>query len=137
VTYRDIWSRCNVRPRAGAPPGWTFEELSPEHQAYFLAAAALAMDLVTNRKLFSKRKDGGLVRGTRQESARYRERMAVSVRDPEPVDITESDATFTIDWKGSYRIEGAAFIYMDRKRGGLRSILGYPTQKLEHATRRG
>jgi hypothetical protein len=55
--------------------------------------------------------------------------------DPEPVAITETDATFTIDWKGSYRIEGATFIYSDRKRGGMRAILGYPAQKLEHAAR--
>jgi hypothetical protein len=57
--------------------------------------------------------------------------------DPEPVGITESATTFTIDWKGSYRIDGAAFIYCDRKRGGMRAILGYPTQKLEHAARGG
>jgi hypothetical protein len=37
--------------------------------------------------------------------------------------------------KGSYRIEGVAFIYSDRKPGGMRAILGYPTQKLEHAAR--
>ena len=57
--------------------------------------------------------------------------------DPEPVAITENDTTFTIEWKGSYRIEGAAFIYTDRRRGGMRAILGYPTQKLEHAARGG
>src|SRR5262249_11862783 len=55
--------------------------------------------------------------------------------DPEPVAINESDTTFAIDWKGSYRIEGAAFIYTDHKRGGMRAILGYPTQKLEAAAR--
>src|SRR6516225_1367781 len=55
--------------------------------------------------------------------------------DPEPIHIEETDANFTIDWKGSYRIEGAAFIYADRKRGGMRAILGYPTQKLEAAAR--
>jgi len=46
-----------------------------------------------------------------------------------------TDANFTIEWKGSYRIEGAAFIYADRQRGGMRAILGYPTQKLEAAAR--
>src|SRR5215831_5315577 len=55
--------------------------------------------------------------------------------DPEPIHFEETDANFTIDWKGSYRIEGAAFIYTDRKRGGMRAILGYPTQKLEAAAR--
>jgi hypothetical protein len=55
--------------------------------------------------------------------------------DPEPIHIKESDTTFAIDWKGRYRIEGAAFIYVDRKTGGTRTILGYPTQKLEHVAR--
>ena len=55
--------------------------------------------------------------------------------DPELVHIEETDATFTIEWKGHYRIEGDAFIYVDRKTGGTRAILGYPTQKLEQAAR--
>ena len=57
--------------------------------------------------------------------------------DPQPVHIEETDANFTIEWKGSYRIEGGAFIYTDHKRGGMRAILGYPTQKLEVAARSG
>jgi hypothetical protein len=40
--------------------------------------------------------------------------------DPELVHIEESDANFTIEWKGHYRIEGDAFIYVDRKTGGTR-----------------
>jgi len=55
--------------------------------------------------------------------------------DREPIDIKESETNFTIDWQGSYRIEGATFIYNDRKRSARRAILGYPTQKLEHAAR--
>ena len=55
--------------------------------------------------------------------------------DPEPVHIEETDANFSIEWTGHYRIEGDAFIYVDRKTGGTRTILGYPTQKLEHAAR--
>jgi hypothetical protein len=55
--------------------------------------------------------------------------------DPEPVHIEETDAKFTIDWKGHYRIEGAAFVFVDRKTRGTRTILGYPTQKLEQAAR--
>jgi hypothetical protein len=55
--------------------------------------------------------------------------------DPELVHIEETDANFTIEWKGHYRIEGDAFIYVDRKTGGTRAILGYPTQKLEQAAR--
>ena len=55
--------------------------------------------------------------------------------DPQPIHIEETDANFTIEWKGHYRIEGNAFIYVDSKTGGTRAILGYPTQKLEHAAR--
>ena len=39
----------------------------------------------------------------------------------------------TFDWKGNYRIEGPAFIFVDRKTSGTRAILGYPTHKLAHA----
>ena len=57
--------------------------------------------------------------------------------DPQPIHIEETDANFTIEWEGHYRIEGAAFIFIDRKTPGTRTILGYPTQKLEHAARGG
>ena len=50
--------------------------------------------------------------------------------DPEPFHIEENETTFTIDWKGSYRIEGAAFVYRDRETGQLATIHGYPTNKL-------
>src|SRR5262249_17761901 len=55
--------------------------------------------------------------------------------DPEPIHIEGTDANFTIEWKGSYRIQCAAFIYRDRKRGGMRAIRGYPTHKLAAAAR--
>src|ERR1700683_1944359 len=35
--------------------------------------------------------------------------------DPEPFHIEENETTSTIDWKGQYQIEGAAFVYMDRE----------------------
>ena len=57
--------------------------------------------------------------------------------DPEPIDIEETDANFTIEWKGHYRIEGATFIFVDQKTRGSRSILGYPTHKLEHTAHGG
>ena len=50
--------------------------------------------------------------------------------DPEPFHIEENETTFMIDWKGSYRIEEAAFVYMDRETGRLTTIHGYPTHKL-------
>jgi len=55
--------------------------------------------------------------------------------DPEPIHVEETDANFTIDWKGNYRIEGAAFVFVDRKTRGTRAILGYPTQKLGQLAR--
>ena len=57
--------------------------------------------------------------------------------DPQPIHIEETDANFTIEWKGHYRIEGAAFIFVDRKTQATRTILGYPTQKLQHAAHDG
>src|SRR5271169_5931808 len=50
--------------------------------------------------------------------------------DPEPFHIEENETAFTIDWKGRYHIEGAAFVYMDRETGRLATIHGYPTHKL-------
>ena len=50
--------------------------------------------------------------------------------DPEPFHIEENETTFTIDWRGRYRIEGSAFVYMDRETGKLATIHGYPTHKL-------
>ena len=49
---------------------------------------------------------------------------------PEPFHIEENETTFTIEWKGRYRIEGTAFVYMDRETGRLATIYGYPTNKL-------
>jgi hypothetical protein len=31
---------------------------------------------------------------------------------------SETDASFSIEWKGNYRIEGAAFVFVDRKTRG-------------------
>ena len=47
-----------------------------------------------------------------------------------PIHIEETDITFAIGWKGQYRIEGQAFIYVDRDSGRVTTILGYPTDKL-------
>jgi hypothetical protein len=52
--------------------------------------------------------------------------------DPEPIHIEETDTTFAIGWKGHYRIEGAAFVYVDRDTGRTTTILGYPTHQLTH-----
>ena len=55
--------------------------------------------------------------------------------DPEPFHIEENETTFTIEWNGSYRIEGATFVYMDRETGRLATIQGYPTHKLTQMRR--
>jgi len=51
--------------------------------------------------------------------------------DPEPIHIEDTETTFAIEWKGQYRIEGSAFVYMDRDRRQVTTIVGYPTEKLE------
>jgi hypothetical protein len=50
--------------------------------------------------------------------------------DPEPIQIEDTDTTFAIGWKGQYRIEGAAFVYIDGDTRRTTAILGYPTHKL-------
>jgi hypothetical protein len=46
------------------------------------------------------------------------------------IQIVETAATFAIEWTGSYRINGPAFVYSDRDTGRVITILGYPTDKL-------
>ena len=55
--------------------------------------------------------------------------------EAEPIQIVETAATFAIEWKGSYRINGPAFVYSDRDTGRVITILGYPTDKLDSNTR--
>ena len=50
--------------------------------------------------------------------------------DPEPVDFRETDTNYAVGWKGTYRIDGGAFIYTDRKSGRVTAITGYPTAKI-------
>ncbi|HWC95848.1 MAG TPA: hypothetical protein VG456_03845 [Candidatus Sulfopaludibacter sp.] len=50
--------------------------------------------------------------------------------DPEEVYFEETDAQFAIDWKGKYRIDGDAFIYIDQDSARIVSILGYPVQRI-------
>src|SRR2546430_17603940 len=47
-----------------------------------------------------------------------------------PTPIEETDTTFAIGWKGSYRIDGPAFVYSDHDTSRVTTILGYPTDKL-------
>jgi hypothetical protein len=50
--------------------------------------------------------------------------------DALPVHIEETDTNFAIGWTGVYRIDGAAFSYWDKNSGSVRTILGYPTQRI-------
>ena len=50
--------------------------------------------------------------------------------EAEPIQIVETAATFAIEWKGSYRIDGPAFVYSDQDAGRVLTVLGYPTDKL-------
>ena len=50
--------------------------------------------------------------------------------DPEPIDFRETDTNYAIGWKGTYRIDGRAFVYTDRKSGRVTAITGYPTDKI-------
>ena len=50
--------------------------------------------------------------------------------DPEDVYFEETDTRFAIGWQGEYRIDGNAFIYIDRDSGRVITILGYPVQHI-------
>jgi len=50
--------------------------------------------------------------------------------DPEPIYFEETDTNFAIGWKGNYRIDSDAFIYIDKDSGRVVAILGYPTRRL-------
>ena len=50
--------------------------------------------------------------------------------ESEPIHIEETDSTFAIGWKCRYRIEGAAFVYLDQDSGRITTSLGYPIEKL-------
>jgi hypothetical protein len=50
--------------------------------------------------------------------------------DPEPIDFQETDTNYAIGWKGNYRIEGRAFVYLDRNSGRIITILGSPTAEI-------
>ena len=53
-------------------------------------------------------------------------------RDGHPEDLyfEETDTKFAIGWKGQYRIDGNAFVYIDRDSGRVVTILGYPIRRI-------
>src|SRR6516225_9002726 len=50
--------------------------------------------------------------------------------DPENVYFEETDTRFAIGWKGEYRIDGDAFVYLDKDSGRVVTILGYPVRRI-------
>ena len=50
--------------------------------------------------------------------------------DPLPVHIEETDRNFNIEWMGTYRIDGPAFVYIEKDSRRVRTILGYPTKHI-------
>jgi len=49
---------------------------------------------------------------------------------PEEVYFEENETNFSIEWKGSYRIEGDTFLYVDRVGNRHIAIAGYPTDRI-------
>jgi hypothetical protein len=50
--------------------------------------------------------------------------------NPEDVYFEETDTRFAIGWRGEYRIDGDAFVFIDRDSGRILTILGYPTNRI-------
>lgn len=50
--------------------------------------------------------------------------------DPEEIYLEETDTSFAIGWKGEYRIDGDAFVYIDKSSSRIVTILGYPTRRI-------
>lgn len=50
--------------------------------------------------------------------------------DPEQIYFEETDTTFAIGWKGKYRIDGDAFVYIDKESSRTITILGYPVRRI-------
>jgi hypothetical protein len=50
--------------------------------------------------------------------------------DPEEVYFEETDTRYAIGWKGKYRIDGDAFVYIDNDSGRVVTILGYPIRRI-------
>jgi hypothetical protein len=50
--------------------------------------------------------------------------------DPEDIHFEETDTRFAIGWKGKYRTDGDAFVYIDRDTGHIVTILGYPIRRI-------
>jgi hypothetical protein len=50
--------------------------------------------------------------------------------DPEEVYLEETATNFAIGWKGEYRIDGDAFVYIDKESARVIAIVGYPIRRI-------
>jgi len=50
--------------------------------------------------------------------------------DPEPVNIVENSSNYSIEWAGTYSIDGEAFTMAERETGRVRTVTGYPIQEI-------
>jgi hypothetical protein len=49
---------------------------------------------------------------------------------PQAVDIEEDEVRFVITWRGRYRLDGDAFVFMDARSGRVTAFLGYPVRQI-------
>ncbi len=59
----------------------------------------------------------------------------VRAGEPLAVPIAESTISLSVEWNADYRIEGAAFVVVERGGSTARTILGYPTAEIERLIR--
>jgi hypothetical protein len=52
--------------------------------------------------------------------------------DPLPVPIEDTDTRYVVGWPGSYRIDGALFLYLEKTEESIRevAIMGYPVDQI-------
>jgi hypothetical protein len=50
--------------------------------------------------------------------------------DPQDVYFEETESRFAIGWQGQYRIDGDAFVYIEKDSGRVITILGYPLRQI-------
>jgi hypothetical protein len=50
--------------------------------------------------------------------------------DPDEIHFEETETNFAIGWKGIYRVDGEAFVYIDTESSRIVTILGYPTRRI-------
>ncbi|MGD1073055.1 MAG: DUF6152 family protein [Bryobacteraceae bacterium] len=49
---------------------------------------------------------------------------------PVPLKFEENDNGFNVEWKGTYQINGAAFLYLDKGTGQVNTFFGYPAARI-------